>query len=66
MSWPVTLETLESIGQQSVADSAGAIAGYSTAFGELTLTAPATGLVAALTLLRDRDRKSTRLNSSHQ
>ena len=54
MSWPVEISTLESLGQQLVADSAGAVAGYSIAFGELTLTAPVGRVVQALTLMRDR------------
>ncbi|WP_310539470.1 NADH-quinone oxidoreductase subunit C [Phenylobacterium sp.] len=54
MSWPVEISTLESLGQQLVADSAGAVAGYSIAFGELTLTAPTGRVVQALTLMRDK------------
>ncbi|MDO8913099.1 MAG: NADH-quinone oxidoreductase subunit C [Phenylobacterium sp.] len=54
MSWPVEISTLESLGQQLVADSAGAVAGYSLAFGELTLTAPVSRVVQALTLMRDK------------
>ena len=54
MSWPVDISTLESLGQQAVADGAGAVAGFHVAFGELTLTAPAGRVVQALTLLRDR------------
>lgn len=54
MSWPVEISTLESLGRQLVADSAGAVAGYSLAFGELTLTAPVGRVVQALTLMRDK------------
>ena len=54
MSWPVEISTLESLGQQLVADSAGAVAGYSVTFAELTLTAPVGRVVQALTLMRDR------------
>ena len=54
MTWPVTIQTLEALGQQAVADSAGAVAGFSIAFDELTLTAPAGRVVQALTLLRDK------------
>ena len=54
MSWPVTIQTLETLGQQAVADSAGAVAGFSIAFDELTVTAPAGRVVQALTLLRDK------------
>ena len=44
---------LEALGQSIVANSTGAIAGYSVAFGELTLTGPAHRVVEALTQLRD-------------
>ena len=54
MTWPVTTQTLEDQGQKAVADSAGAIAGYSVSFGDLTLTAPAGRVTQALTLLRDQ------------
>jgi NADH-quinone oxidoreductase subunit C len=54
MSWPVTEDQLQSLGQQFVADGEGAIAAYSIAFGELTLTGPAHRIVHALTTLRDR------------
>ncbi|MDO8802207.1 NADH-quinone oxidoreductase subunit C [Phenylobacterium sp.] len=54
MTWPVTIHTLEALGQQAVADSAGAVAGFSIAFDELTLTAPAGRVVQALSLLRDK------------
>ena len=40
-------------GRTIVANSAGAIAGYQVAFGELTVDAPAHRIVDALTLLRD-------------
>ena len=53
MSWPTPAADLESLGQAIVANSAGAIGGYSVAFGELTLTGPATRIVEALTQLRD-------------
>ncbi len=38
MSWPLSNDALAAFGQQAVADSAGAIAGASVAFGELNLT----------------------------
>ena len=38
MTWPVTIQTLEALGQQAVADSAGALAGFSIAFDEASLT----------------------------
>jgi NADH-quinone oxidoreductase subunit C len=54
MSWPVSEHDLELLGQQCVADGAGAIAGYHLSFGELTVTAPAHRIVDALTQLRDK------------
>ena len=54
MSWPHSNDALAALGQQAVADSAGAIAGASVAFGELTLTGPANRALQALTLLRDK------------
>lgn len=54
MSWPHSNDALAALGQQAVADSAGAIAGASVAFGELTLTGPANRVLQALTLLRDK------------
>jgi NADH-quinone oxidoreductase subunit C len=54
MSWPVTEDQLQSLGQQLVADGEGAITAFSIAFGELTLTGPAHRIVHALTKLRDQ------------
>jgi NADH-quinone oxidoreductase subunit C len=54
MSWPVTEDQLQSLGQQLVADGEGAITAFSIAFGELTLTGPAHRIVQALTKLRDQ------------
>ncbi len=54
MSWPHSNDALAALGQQAVADSAGAIAGASVAFGELTLTGTANRALQALTLLRDK------------
>jgi NADH-quinone oxidoreductase subunit C len=54
MTWPVPVQDLEALGQQAVADGAGAVAGFHLAYGELTLTAPANRVVEALTLLRDK------------
>lgn len=54
MSWPVTEDQLQSLGQQFVADGEGAITAFSIAFGELTLTGPAHRIVHALTKLRDQ------------
>ncbi|WP_309645455.1 NADH-quinone oxidoreductase subunit C [Phenylobacterium sp.] len=53
MSWPNTSDHMEMLGQAIVANSAGAIAGYSMAYGELTLTAPLPRIVDALSYLRD-------------
>jgi len=53
MSWPNTSDHMEILGQAMVANSAGAIAGYSMAYDELTLTAPLPRIVDALTYLRD-------------
>ncbi|MDB5457364.1 MAG: hypothetical protein JWP92_2949, partial [Caulobacter sp.] len=44
---------LDILGQAIVANAAGAVTSYSVAFGELTVTAPATRVVQALTFLRD-------------
>jgi len=46
-------EALEALGQRVVADSAGAITGYSVAFDELTVVGPAHRVLQALTHLRD-------------
>ncbi|MFN3514324.1 MAG: NADH-quinone oxidoreductase subunit C [Phenylobacterium sp.] len=54
MTWPVPVQNLEALGQQAVADGAGAVAGFHLAYDELTLTAPANRVVEALTLLRDK------------
>jgi len=54
MSWPVSETDLAALGQQIVADGAGAIAGAHIAYGELTLTGPANRIVEALTQLRDK------------
>ena len=53
MSWPATQDELEALGKLVVSGSAGAITGYSIAFGELTVTAPAHRVAGALTYLRD-------------
>ena len=54
MSWPVTEDTLEALGNEIITSGTGAIAGYHLAFGELTLTGPANRVVEALTQLRDQ------------
>ena len=54
MSWPVTEDVLSALGQQAVADSEGALTGWSIAFGELTLSGPTHRVVQALTNLRDK------------
>ena len=53
MSWPATADELEAMGQEVVANSAGAIGSYSIAYGEVTVTAPAHRVAGALTYLRD-------------
>ncbi len=53
MSWPVAEDTLQALGAEIVA-AAGAGVSASTAYGELTLEAPAVRIVEVLTLLRDR------------
>lgn len=53
MSWAVSNEELEALGQRIVADGAGAIGGYKVEFGELTLHAALPRIVDALTFLRD-------------
>ena len=51
--WRVSDEALEKLGAQIEADLGGAVGGFSVAFCELTLTAPAHRIVDALTQLRD-------------
>jgi NADH-quinone oxidoreductase subunit C len=53
MSWPVAEDTLQALGAEVIA-AAGSGVTASTAFGELTLEAPAGRIVEVLTLLRDR------------
>jgi len=53
MSWPAAEDTLQALGAEIVA-AAGAGVSASTAYGELTLEAPAGRIVEVLTLLRDR------------
>jgi NADH-quinone oxidoreductase subunit C len=53
MSWPVAEDTLQALGAEIVA-AAGAGVSASTAYGELTLEAPAVRIIEVLTLLRDR------------
>jgi NADH-quinone oxidoreductase subunit C len=53
MSWPVAEDTLQALGAEIVA-AAGAGVSASTAYGELTLEAPAGRIFEVLTLLRDR------------
>ncbi|MEW5687575.1 MAG: NADH-quinone oxidoreductase subunit C [Pseudomonadota bacterium] len=49
----MTAAELETLGQEIVANAAGAVGGAHVAFGELTLTGPANRVGEALTLLRD-------------
>jgi NADH-quinone oxidoreductase subunit C len=53
MSWPHSSAELETLGQQIVANGAGAFSGFKVAYGELALTAPVPRVVGALTYLRD-------------
>ncbi len=53
MSFAVTDEDLDTLGQTIVAGAAGAFGGYEVAFNELTLTAPMPRIVEALSFLRD-------------
>ena len=54
MSWPLTEDALRSLGDEIVTAGAGAVAGFEVAYGELTLTGPASRIVEALTQLRDQ------------
>ena len=54
MSWPLTEGALQSLGDEIVTAGAGAVAGFEVAYGELTLTGPASRIVEALTQLRDQ------------
>jgi NADH-quinone oxidoreductase subunit C len=49
----VTEETLARLGQEIVANAAGAALGFTLAYGELNLRAPANRIIELLTLLRD-------------
>ena len=51
--WRVDDAALAELGELIVANSGGAIGGFQVAFGELTVIAPAHGIVDALTYLRD-------------
>jgi NADH-quinone oxidoreductase subunit C len=53
MTWPHSNDDLAGLGQEFVANSAGALTGFAVAFGELTFTAPAARIVEAMTYLRD-------------
>jgi NADH-quinone oxidoreductase subunit C len=54
MSWPVTEDALQTLGNEIVTAGAGAVASFQVAYGELTLTGPANQIVEALTQLRDQ------------
>ena len=54
MSWPLTEDALRSLCDEIVTAGAGAVAGFEVAYGELTLTVPASRIVEALTQLRDQ------------
>jgi NADH-quinone oxidoreductase subunit C len=53
MSWPLTTEALEALGQEIVANGAGAFTAWTVAFGDLTVHAQMPRIVEALTYLRD-------------
>uniref|UniRef100_UPI00398346CE complex I 30 kDa subunit family protein n=1 Tax=Phenylobacterium sp. TaxID=1871053 RepID=UPI00398346CE len=53
MSWPATNAELEAMGQEIVANGAGAFTGYDVAYGDLTVTAQLPHIVEALSFLRD-------------
>ena len=53
MTWPVPLAELEKAGQTLVADSKGAIGGYTVMYGELTVTGPTNRVAEALAFLKD-------------
>jgi NADH-quinone oxidoreductase subunit C len=53
MSWPMTTAALEALGQEILANSAGAFTSATVAFGDLALTAQLPRIVEALTWLRD-------------
>jgi NADH-quinone oxidoreductase subunit C len=53
MSWPASTAELEKLGQEIVANGAGAFTGSYVAYGDLTVTAQMTRIVEALTYLRD-------------
>ena len=54
MSWPATTPELGKLGRAILKDAKGLIATSDVLYGELTLTGPATRVVEALTLLRDK------------
>jgi NADH-quinone oxidoreductase subunit C len=53
MSWPASTPELEALGQEIVANSAGAFTAAEVLYGELTLSAQLPRIVEALTQLRD-------------
>jgi NADH-quinone oxidoreductase subunit C len=52
-TWRVADQDLTALGERVVANSAGAVGGYSVAYGELTVTAPSHRIVEVLTVLRE-------------
>ncbi|WP_395673196.1 NADH-quinone oxidoreductase subunit C [Phenylobacterium sp.] len=54
MSWPLSHQDLEALGQEIVANGAGMFAGHHVAFGDLTLTVQTHRIAAALEALRDQ------------
>jgi NADH-quinone oxidoreductase subunit C len=53
MSWPATNQELEALGQEIVANGAGAFTGFHLAFGDLSVTAQMPRIADALAYLRD-------------
>jgi NADH-quinone oxidoreductase subunit C len=53
MTWPVKDADLSKLGKTILKEAKGLVTGADVQYGELTLTGPAGGIVAALTYLRD-------------
>jgi len=53
MSWSMSDDVLNALGERAVAGSGGAIASFSVAHGEVTVAGPAGRVIDALTFLRD-------------
>lgn len=53
MTWRLSDEALHALGEQVVAESGGAIAGFVVAYGDLTVTTSEDRILQVLTMLRD-------------